>query len=246
MRTLWARLTGLSAWTRRSTVRINTRRTSRATQGALSSYKNLREEPPDHAAVPMAGYTALAAVRRVGPIGGRHIAVTGAGGGVGSYAVQLAAAAGARVTAVCSGRKADFVRSLGADDVIDYTTTDPTDPAAGGRRFDAVLDFGGGLPVRHWKRVITPGGMLVLGGAENGGRMLGPLDRSLAALFTRGIRVVTLVAAARGDAIAELATALASGHLRSTHSQSYPLANAARAVDALRAATHAGKIVLVP
>ena len=49
MRTLWARLTGLSAWTRRSTVRINTRRTSRATQGALSSYKNLREEPPDHA-----------------------------------------------------------------------------------------------------------------------------------------------------------------------------------------------------
>lgn len=198
------------------------------------------------AAVPMAGYTALAAVRRVGPIGGRHIAVTGAGGGVGSYAVQLAAAAGARVTAVCSGRKADFVRSLGADDVIDYTTTDPTDPAAGGRRFDAVLDFGGGLPVRHWKRVITPGGMLVLGGAENGGRMLGPLDRSLAALFTRGIRVVTLVAAARGDAIAELATALASGHLRSTHSQSYPLANAARAVDALRAATHAGKIVLVP
>lgn len=195
------------------------------------------------AAVPMAGYTALQAVRLVGSLERRHVAVTGAGGGVGSYAVQLASARGARVTAVCSAAKEGFVRRLGAHDVLDYRETDPT---LGERRFDAVLDFAGGLPIRRWKRVVKPGGVLVLGGAENGGRVLGPLSRSLSGIFTRGLRVVTLVAQARGESLVELADALAAVELRSTHSASYPFAEAARAVDALRAATHPGKIVLTP
>ena len=127
----------------------------------------------------MSGYTALQALRAAGDVEGRSVAITGAGGGVGSYAVQLAAARGAHVTAVCSAAKAAFVRDLGAHEVIDYATTDPTDPGRTPRRFDAVLDFAGGLPLTRWRRAITPGGRLVLGGAENGGPVLGPLSRSL-------------------------------------------------------------------
>ena len=195
------------------------------------------------AAVPMAGYTAVQALRVVGDLERTHVAVTGAGGGVGSFLVQLAAARGARVTAVCSARKAEFVRRLGAHDVIDYATTDPTE---GERRFDHVLDFAGGLPLTRWRRVIKPGGILVLGGAENGGSFLGPLSRSIQGPFTRGLKVVTLMAQGSTDDLAELARLLETGELRSTHSQSYPLEEAAAAVKALRAATHPGKIVLTP
>lgn len=195
------------------------------------------------ATVPMSGYTALQALRVAGPLAGKHVAITGAGGGVGSLAVQLAGARGARVTAVCSAGKHAFVRQLGAHEVIDYRTTDPTD---GDARFDAVLDFAGGLPLRRWRRVISPGGVLVLGGDENGGKVLGPLSRSLRARFTRGLRAVTLMASTNPDDIAELATALTDGDLHPTHSHTYTFAEAAQAVDALRAATYPGKIALIP
>lgn len=115
------------------------------------------------AAVPMSGYTALQALRTLGTLAVKTIAITGAGGGVGSYAVQLAAKRGAHVTAICSASKATFVRDLGAHDVVNYATTDPTSRS---ECFDAVLDFAGGLPLSHWRRVITPGGTLVLGGSE--------------------------------------------------------------------------------
>jgi len=195
------------------------------------------------AAVPMSGFTALQALRAAGQLDGARVAITGAAGGVGSYAIQLASSRGANVTAVCRGTKAGFARDLGADEVIDYTTADPTNDAS---RFDAVLDFAGSLPITRWERAIRPGGTLILGGGEEGGRLLGPLSRSIRAPFARGIRVVTLVASANGNDIAELAAALASGTLRSTHTQSYPFADASRAVDALRSARHAGKIALTP
>jgi NADPH:quinone reductase and related Zn-dependent oxidoreductases len=214
---------------------------------AVAKERMLRPKPArlsfeEAAAVPMAGYTALQAVRLVGDLERTHVAVTGAGGGVGSYAVQLASAGGARVTAVCSARKAEFVRRLGAHDTIDYATTDPT---AGEPRFDAVLDFAGGLPVRRWTRAMKPGGLLVLGGAENGGAVLGPLGRSLSALVVRGIRVVTLLAKESGDDLDALGALLASGELRPTLTQTYPFEEAARAVDDLRAARYPGKLVLV-
>jgi len=195
------------------------------------------------AAVPMSGYTALQALRIVGDLEGKRVAISGAGGGVGSYAVQLASSRGAYVTAVCSASKASFVRELGADEVIDYATTSPT---TGPRRFDAVLDFAGSLPIAHWERVIVKGGTLVLGGGESGGKVLGPLARSIRAPFARGLKAVTLMAATHGDDIAELAACLASGTLRSTHSHTYTFAEAAQAIEALRAAVHPGKIVLTP
>lgn len=173
----------------------------------------------------------------------KRVAITGAGGGVGSYAIQLASSRGAHVIAVCRASKAGFVRELGADKVIDYTKSDPTD---GSRRFDAVLDFAGSLPIVNWRRAITAGGALVLGGGEEGGRVLGPLSRSVRAPFARGFTAVTLMASAHGDDIAELAAALASGELRSTHARTYAFADAGQAVGALRAAVHPGKIVLTP
>ena len=195
------------------------------------------------AAVPMAGYTALQALAAAGDITGKQVAVSGAGGGVGSMLVQLARARGAHVTAICSARKAEFVLRLGATEVIDYATTDVT---AGERRFTAVFDFAGGRPLRSWRRVIHPGGTLVLGGDENGGAVLGPLGRSFRALFVRGIRIVTLMASSKPESFDELRRSLTVGELRSPLTRSYPLAEAAQAIDDLRAARHPGKLVVVP
>jgi NADPH:quinone reductase-like Zn-dependent oxidoreductase len=195
------------------------------------------------AAVPMAGYTALQALAAAGDITGKQVAVAGAGGGVGSMLVQLARARGAHVTAICSARKAEFVLRLGATEVIDYATTDVT---AGERRFTAVFDFAGGRPLRSWRRVIHPGGTLVLGGDENGGAVLGPLGRSFRALFVRGIRIVTLMASSKAESFDELRRSLTVGELRSPLTRSYPLAETAQAIDDLRAARHPGKLVVVP
>lgn len=195
------------------------------------------------AAVPMGGYTALQALRAAPDVDGLTVVVTGAGGGVGSVLVQLAHARGARVVAVCSSRKADFVRSLGADEVVDYATTDVT---VGDARFDVVFDFAGGRPIAQWRRVMRPGGVLVLGGDELGGAILGPLGRSIGGIVPRGIRVVTLMANPSGDDIRHLAGLLDRGELTATVARSYPLAEAGAAIDDLRAARYAGKLVVVP
>jgi NADPH:quinone reductase-like Zn-dependent oxidoreductase len=215
---------------------------------AVAKQERLQPKPAnvsfeEAAAMPMAGYTALQALAAADDIVGTQVAVTGAGGGVGSMLVQLARARGAHVTAICSASKAEFVLRLGATEALDYATTDVT---AGEQRFTAVFDFAGGLPLRSWRRVIHPGGTLVLGGDEDGGAVLGPLGRSFRALFVRGIRIVTLMASTKAESLAELRRALESGELRSPLTRTYPLAETARAIDDLRAATHPGKLVIVP
>lgn len=215
---------------------------------AVAKEERLQPKPrnvsfDEAAAVPMAGYTALQALDAAGDIVGKQVAVTGAGGGVGSMLVQLARARGAHVTAICSASKAEFVLRLGATEVIDYATTDVT---AGERRFTAVFDFAGGLPLRSWRRVIHPAGVLVLGGSEEGGAVLGPLGRSFRSLFVRGIRIVTLFASSKPESLDELRRSLESGELRSPLTRTYPLADVAQAIDDLRAARHPGKLVVVP
>lgn len=131
------------------------------------------------AAVPLAATTALLAVRddgRVRP--GLRVLVNGASGGVGTFAVQLAAAMGAEVTGVCSGRNADLVREIGATDVVDHTATDVT---RGGRSADVVVDIAGGHPARAWRRVLTRDGALVVVGGP-AGRWLQPAGHTFAAL----------------------------------------------------------------
>lgn len=131
------------------------------------------------AAVPISGLTALQAVRDRGQVTqGQRVLVIGASGGVGTFAVQLAVHLGAEVTGVCSGSKADVVRALGAQHVIDHTREEVT---AGGHRYDVVLDIGGNRPLRQLRRTLTPHGRLVIVGGETGGRWLGGTDRLLRA-----------------------------------------------------------------
>lgn len=133
------------------------------------------------AAVPVSAQTALAAVRDQGHVqAGQRVLVLGASGGVGTYAVQLAKALGAHVTGVCSAAKAELVRGLGADEVLDYATTDPTDGTA---RYDVVIDIGGSRKVRALRRALTPTGTLVMVGGEGGGRWFGGIDRQLRAVL---------------------------------------------------------------
>jgi NADPH:quinone reductase-like Zn-dependent oxidoreductase len=125
------------------------------------------------AAVPVAAVTALQALRDNGRIEeGQRVLVNGASGGVGTFAVQLAKALGAEVTGVCSTDKVELVRSLGADQVVDYTEDDFS---RDGERYDLILDIAGSRPWSAYKRVLNPEGTLVIVGGSKENRLLGPL-----------------------------------------------------------------------
>ncbi|MFC7484350.1 NAD(P)-dependent alcohol dehydrogenase [Luedemannella flava] len=195
------------------------------------------------AAVPASGVTALRAVRDVGRVAaGDRVLVIGAGGGVGSFAVQLAAGAGARVTGVCSTAKGDLVRSLGAQAVIDYTR----EPLAG--TYDVIIDIAGNRPLSQLRGLLTDQGRLVLIGGEEGDRWFGgmldrPLRAQLANPFTRqSLRMLlALVRTADLDALREL---IESGAVRPAVGRTYPLAEAPTAVGDLAAGNAAGKLVI--
>ncbi|HEX9121802.1 MAG TPA: NAD(P)-dependent alcohol dehydrogenase, partial [Actinomycetota bacterium] len=129
------------------------------------------------AAVPISGLTALQAIRdqgRVQPEQG--VLVIGAAGGVGSLAVQISKAFGAKVTGVCSASKLDLVRSIGADEVIDYGREDFAD---GTRRWDLIVDTAGRRPLSVLRRALTPRGTLVIVGGDGGGRWTGGFFRQI-------------------------------------------------------------------
>ncbi len=128
----------------------------------------------------ISGITALQALTEVSEVGvGQDVLIIGASGGVGVYAVQLARALGAEVTGVANASKADFVRSLGADDVIDYAAGDYLD---GSRTFDLILDIGGRNSLRRLRRALKSSGTLVIVGGEGGNRWTGGFGRQLRAL----------------------------------------------------------------
>src|SRR5262249_30822931 len=122
------------------------------------------------AAIPVSGGTAIQAIDAAKVRPGSRVLVLGASGGVGTFAVQLAKALGAEVTAAASASKLDFVRSLGADRPIDYATGNHLiDPA----RYDAILDIGGNTPLARLRRALAPNGRLVFVGGEHGGDLTG-------------------------------------------------------------------------
>ena len=132
------------------------------------------------AAVPLAAITALQGLRdkaRVQP--GHKVLINGASGGVGTFAVQIAKALGAKVTAVCSTRNVDIARSLGADHVIDYTQEEFTQSTT---RFDAILDLAGSRPLSDCVRLLTPNGVYV----SSVGRLGWVLKVAVAALSAGG------------------------------------------------------------
>src|SRR5215472_4128850 len=129
------------------------------------------------AAVPVAGFTALQALRDKGQIQpGYKVLVNGASGGVGTFAVQIAKALGGEVTGVCSTRNTEMVAKIGADAVIDYSNEDFT-LAAG--RYDLLIDIAGNRTLAETRRVLRPRGTLVVVGGPNKGNWIGPLRRSL-------------------------------------------------------------------
>ena len=198
------------------------------------------------AAVPLAGNTALICLRAAGLQPGQQILINGASGGVGTFAVQLASAFGARVTGVCSTRNVDLVRSLGADDVVNYTETDF---AQGDQRFDVVLDLVGNRSLTDLRRVLTPTGTLVLsgGGVSRGGSLIGPV-----ALFARGKavsgvvrhRILQPMAAPNGENLLELRQLLESGQVIPVIDRTYPLSEAAEAIRYLEDEHARAKVVI--
>jgi len=138
---------------------------------AISSEAHLAPKPRNltfeqSAAIPVAGLTALQGLRDKGQVRpGQRVLIYGAGGGVGTFAVQIAKALGAHVTAVSSTRNVDVLRSIGADEVIDYTKVDF---AEGGQRYDVLLDIGANRSLADCRRVLARNGTLVLIGADGG------------------------------------------------------------------------------
>jgi NADPH:quinone reductase-like Zn-dependent oxidoreductase len=198
------------------------------------------------ATLPISGGTALQAVRHAGVEAGDRVLVIGASGGVGSYAVQVAAARGAEVTGVASGAKADLVRSLGASDVIDHTREEID---ASGRRWDAIIDLAGLRPLSMLRRCLASGGTLVIAGGEGGDRWLGGTHRQLGAMalspFVRQ-RLTSLLSKETAADFATLADMADRGELRPVLERTYALEEAAKAIDHLVEGHVRGKIVVVP
>ena len=196
------------------------------------------------AAFPISASTALQAVRDHGRVtAGQKVLVIGASGGVGSFAVQIAKAFGAEVTGVCSTAKTDLVRSLGADVVIDYTREDITDA---GIRYDLVLDIGGDRALRELRRALAADGRLVIVGGEGGGRWLGIGRQLRAALLSPfvGQRLGFFINRENAADLAVLAGLVDSGQVTPAVDRTFPLAEAAAAVDYVAAGRARGKVVV--
>lgn len=193
------------------------------------------------AALPVAGTTALQGVR--GVRAGQRVLVTGAAGGVGSFAVQLATAQGADVTAVCAGRNVAMMRALGIQRVIDYEQTSGDDLAAAGEKFDVILDLAGNYAIAALRRALAPGGTLVLS-VGTGGRWLGPARRILAGMITGGRRVRTLTARPDSADLSELAAMITTGRIRPVIERTYSFDEAAAALERISEGRVDGKIIV--
>ncbi|MEW9872066.1 NAD(P)-dependent alcohol dehydrogenase [Arthrobacter sp. HS15c] len=197
------------------------------------------------AAAPISAVTALQAVRDAGQVtAGQKVLVIGAGGGVGSFAVQLAKAFGAEVTGVCSTAKMDLVRSLGADHVIDYTRDDF---ATAGVLYDVILDTAGNRPLSVSRKALTPQGTLVIVGGEGGGKLTGGFERSIGAplvsLFS-GQKFKGLVSTENYQDLEALTALIEAGRVRPAIDNVYPLAEAPAAVAHLHEGRVRGKVVV--
>ena len=163
-------------------------------KGSFAEYASAREDKlarkpgrltfDEAAVVAVSGLAALQGLCDVGRVEeGQQVLIVGASGAVGTFAVQIAKACGAQVTGVCSAAKADLVRSIGADHVIDYSKSDFAEESG---RYDLILDLGGNAPLSRLRRALTARGTLVIVGGESGGRFTGGFGRSLRAVAALG------------------------------------------------------------
>jgi NADPH:quinone reductase-like Zn-dependent oxidoreductase len=197
------------------------------------------------AAVPIAATTALRGIRDVGDVqAGQRVLINGAGGGVGTYAVQIAAALGAEVTGVCSTRSAELVRSIGAAHVIDYTRED----FAGGRtRYDVILDNVSSLPLARLRGALTPKGTLVLNGGGSPGHVFGPVAGILRAVVANAFvsqRLRPLPARQNRAELLAVTGLIEDGKLMPVVDRTYPLADAVEGLRTVEQGHARGKIVV--
>ena len=198
----------------------------------------------DAAVVPVSAVTALQALTDAGHVtAGQKVLVTGASGGVGSFAVQLASAFGAEVTGVCSTAKLDLVRSLGAAHVIDYTRDDF---AEGERRYDLIVDIAGSPALSRLRRALTPAGTAVIVGGEGGGNWTG-MGRQVKALalspFLRQ-RLTMVTAKQRSSDLQRVATLIEAGSVTPTIDRTYSLDQVPDAMRYLEAGKARGKVAI--
>jgi len=225
-------------------------------RGSFAEYAAVREDKLSHkpaslsfeqaAVVPISAGTALQALTDAGDVqAGQRVLITGASGGVGSYAVQLAKAFGAEVTGVCSTAKLDLVRSLGADYVIDYTRENFTD---GTHTYDLILDLGGNASLSRLRSALKPAGTLVIVGGEEGGRWTGGFGRSLRAPLLSpfvGQRLIMLASKERATDQERLIPLLEAGTVTPSIDRTYSLEQVPDAMRHLESGSARGKIVIM-
>jgi NADPH:quinone reductase-like Zn-dependent oxidoreductase len=217
---------------------------ARETRGIVHKPANLSFE--EAAAIPIAAVTALQGLRDHGHIAaGQKVLINGASGGVGTYAIQIAKSFGAEVTAVCSTRNVELVRSLGADHVIDYTTADFT---TGDVRYDLILDNVGNHGYTALGDVTKPGGYIVSVGGSKANPWLGPITRVF--LWRPMVKPLVdaqlpfYIASVKKEDMQFLADLAAQGKLRSVIDRTYPLERIGEALEYLGTQRARGKVVV--
>lgn len=197
------------------------------------------------AAVPVAGITALQALRDHGHVqAGQKVLINGAGGGVGSFAVQVAKALGATVTAVTNTGSLSLVQSLGADHVIDYTREDFTQGTA---QYDVIFDLSGNRPLSAYRRVMPATGIYILGGDTSKGAWLGPLasfgKTVIVARFVKQTLTPIMANLDQADLVA-LADMIRGGKIKAAIDRRYRLDQVAEAIRYQEAGHARGKVIV--
>jgi NADPH:quinone reductase-like Zn-dependent oxidoreductase len=221
-------------------------------RGSFADYAAAREGKLAHkpaglsfeqaAVVAVSGLAALQGLRAGRIEAGQKVLIIGASGGVGTYAVQLAKAFGAKVTGVASSAKADLVRSIGADEVIDYTRQDFAD---GRQHYDLILDIGGNSRLSRLRRALTPTGTLVIAGSE-GAKWTG-VGRQIRALMLSPVvrqRLTMYISTHRQADLEELRQQIEAGRLTPMVGKTYPLPDVAEAIRHLEDGHAQGKIAI--
>lgn len=195
--------------------------------------------------VAIAALTALQGLRDYGKIqAGQKVLINGASGGVGTFAVQIAKAFGAEVTAVCSTGNVQCAKSLGADHVVDYTQEDFT---RSGQRYDLLFDVAGSRSWREYKRVLKPDSNFVIVGAPKGNRVIGPLAHIIKlrlASFRASQKVVFFVANFNRQDFMVLKGMMQSGQVKTVVDRVYPLSEISEAMRYLGTGHARGKIIV--
>jgi NADPH:quinone reductase-like Zn-dependent oxidoreductase len=201
------------------------------------------------AAVPIAAHTALQALRDKGKIQpGQTVLINGASGGVGTFAVQIAKAYGAKVTGVCSTRNLAMVRALGADRVIDYTQEDFTKESL---RYDLIIDIVGTHSLSDYRRALNPHGSLVIAGSLDRGRWLGPLAGTIDAwLYSRlyspfvSQKLIVLFAPLNPEDLDVLRDLMREGKITPVIDRRYALSEVPEAIRYLEQGHARGKVII--